>query len=128
MRFLLDTHAFIWAVSEPDRLSRTAHELIAENANELVVSACSAWEIATKHRIGKLPDAGPLLDGWADALRRLRADAVPIEHAHALHAGRYQVTHRDPFDRLLAAQAELDAIPLITKDAAFAAFPVTTIW
>lgn len=128
MRLLLDTHALIWAVGDPSRLSSRARELILEESNELVVSASSAWEIATKHRIGKLPGAERLLDTWDDALRRLRAEPAPLAHAHALRAGRYQVAHRDPFDRLLAAYAELAAIPLLTTDQAFAAFPITTIW
>ena len=124
----MDTHALIWAIGDPARLSTIAHQLIVEESNELLVSASSAWEIATKHRIGKLSGADRLLNNWDDALRRLRAEAVPIEHAHALRAGQYEIAHRDPFDRLLAAQAELDAIPLLTTDTAFAAFPITTIW
>ena len=128
MRLLLDTHTLIWAIADPSRLSTRAREAILEDSNELVVSAGSAWEIATKHRIGNLPGAEQLLDAWADALGRLRAEPAPIEHAHALRAGRYTAAHRDPFDRLLAAHAELAAIPLVTADGAFAAFPVTTIW
>jgi PIN domain nuclease of toxin-antitoxin system len=124
----LDTHALIWALGDPDRLSTRARELIEDGANELVVSAGSAWEIATKHRIGKLPGVDRLLGAWDDALRRLRAEAAPIDHGQALRAGAYDVAHRDPFDRLLAAHAELAAIPLVTVDTAFADFPVTTIW
>ena len=97
-------------------------------ANELLVSAGSAWEIATKHRSGKLPGAAQLLNDWDAVLRRLRAEAVPITYAHALRAGGYEIAHRDPFNRLLAAHAELDAIPVLTTDAAFADFPITTIW
>ncbi len=128
MRLLLDTHVLIWAVGDPGRLSATARHLIEEESNQLVVSASSAWEIATKHRSGKLPGAERLLGNWGDALRRLRAEPEPIDHVHALRAGRYEAAHRDPFDRLLAAHAELAAIPLLTIDAAFAAFPITTIW
>jgi PIN domain nuclease of toxin-antitoxin system len=128
VRLLLDTHALVWAVSDPSRLSKRARTAITKASNELVVSAASAWEIATKHRIGKLAGAELLLDTWAETLRRLRAEPAPIEHAHALRAGRYSTAHRDPFDRLLAAHAELAGIPVVTADAAFAAFPVTTIW
>jgi PIN domain nuclease of toxin-antitoxin system len=128
VRVLLDTHALLWALGEPDRLSKKARKLIVDEANELVVSACCAWEIATKHRIGKLPGAEVLLDSWNDTLRRLRATPEPIEHTHALRAGRYPTAHRDPFDRLLAAHAELAALPLVTIDPAFAAFPITRIW
>jgi PIN domain nuclease of toxin-antitoxin system len=128
VRLLLDTHALIWAVAEPARLSAVARQLIADESNELVVSAGSAWEVATKHRIGKLPDAAPLLAQWDDVLRRLRVEPAPVHHAEAVRAGGYEVAHRDPFDRLLAAHAELARIPLLSADGAFAHFPVTTIW
>lgn len=128
MRLLLDTHVLLWAVGDPDRLTTKARQLIIDESTELVVCAGSAWEIATKHRIGKLPGAELLLDSWDDTLRRLRAEPAPIEHAHALRAGRYGAAHRDPFDRLLAAYADLAAIPLITADPAFSAFPIATIW
>jgi PIN domain nuclease of toxin-antitoxin system len=101
---------------------------VQDRANELIVSAGSAWEIATRHRIGKLPGAEQLLDGWDDALRQLRAQAATIDHAVARRAGAYDVAHRDPFDRLLAAHSELADIPLVTIDPAFAAFPIATIW
>ena len=128
MRLLLDTHALLWAVGDPERMSVRARELIGDGNNELVVSAASAWEIATKHRIGRLPGAERLLGSWDESLRRLRAEASPVDHAQALRAGGYQVAHRDPFDRLLAATAELAAMPLLTIDGAFVDFPVTTIW
>lgn len=128
MRLLLDTHALIWALGAPGRLSTRAHELVADRSNELVVSAASAWEIATKHRIGRLPGAEALLGGWDGALGRLRARSEGLGHAHALLAGGYEVAHRDPFDRLLAAHAQLGDLPLLTVDEAFAGFPITTIW
>jgi PIN domain nuclease of toxin-antitoxin system len=128
VRFLLDTHALLWAVGEPARLSARSRELLTDGTNELVVSAASAWEVATKSRLGKLPGAKHLLDAWADSLRRLRAEPAPVEHPHALRAGGYLVAHRDPFDRLLAAHAEIEGIPLLTADPAFSTFPVTTIW
>jgi PIN domain nuclease of toxin-antitoxin system len=128
VRLLLDTHAFLWAVADAGRLSARARELISDESNELIVSAASAWELATKYRLGKLPAAEGLLDGWDEVLRRLRAEAAPVEHAHALRAGGYRVAHRDPFDRLLAAHAELEDIPLVTADSAFVAFPVTAVW
>lgn len=126
--FLLDTHVLLWAFAEPNRLSPTAADLLVTEANELLVSAASAWEIATKFRLGKLPHVGALLDQWDEALRRLRATPLPIDGAHALRAGLYQAGHRDPFDRVLAAQAELVGCPLLTTDPAFLEFPITTIW
>ena len=127
-RYLLDTHVLIWAVSAPSRLSKRAARTMRDEANELLVSAASAWEIATKYRLGKLPQGEQLLDGWDDALRKLKAEPLAIDHAEARRAGLYAMAHRDPFDRLLAAQAELAGVGLITTDAAFADFPVRTIW
>jgi PIN domain nuclease of toxin-antitoxin system len=126
--FLLDSHVLLWAVAEPSRLSAVVVAHLTDEANELLVSAASAWEIATKFRIGKLPNARPLLDQWDDALKRLRATPLAIDSTHARRAGMYQAEHRDPFDRLLAAQAELVGCPLLTIDKAFADFPIAAIW
>jgi PIN domain nuclease of toxin-antitoxin system len=127
-KVLLDTHVLIWAIAAPERLSRRARAVMAEEAAVLLVSAASAWEIATKFRLGKLPHAEALLDTWDDALDRLKADPLPIDAAHARRAGLYAAAHRDPFDRLLAAQAELIGVPLVTTDGAFIDFPINTIW
>ncbi len=107
---------------------RRSIELLRDESNELLVSAASAWEVATRFRIGKLPNAQPLLDQWNAAVERLRAAALPIDSSHARRAGLYRSAHRDPFDRVLAAQAELVGCPLLTIDAAFAEFPIATIW
>lgn len=127
-RYLLDTHALLWAIATPTRLSRTARRLITNERNELLVSAVSAWEISTKDRIGKLPGAASLLVTWEDALAELRAVSVPISHRVALRAGAHPAAHRDPFDRLLAAEAEISGCELITADPAFAEFGVRTAW
>ena len=127
-RFLLDTHVLIWAVAAPARLSKRATRVMRDETNELLVSAASAWEIATKHRLGKLPQVEQLLDGWDDALRMLKAEPLAIGHTDARRAGLYAVAHRDPFDRLLAAQAELSGVGLITTDPAFSQFPIRTVW
>ena len=127
-RYLLDTHVLIWAVAAPARLSKRAARTMRDETNGLLVSATSAWEIATKCRLGKLPQAEQLLDGWDDALRKLKAEPLAIGHAEARRAGLYPIAHRDPFDRLLAAQAELADIGLITADTAFSDFPVRTVW
>lgn len=119
-RVLLDTHALLWALTAPDELSPAARDLVADPSVELTVSAASAWELATKHRLGKLPHAEPLLFAFGSHLERLGARTLPVDDRHALLAGRLDWTHRDPFDRMLAAQAITESLPLVTADRAFA--------
>ena len=119
MRLLLDTHVLLWAWRDPARLSTTARELIEDASVELLVSASSAWEIATKHRLGTLPDAAPIVLSYERNLDQLGAHELPISSRHALAAGDLAWDHRDPFDRILAAQSILDGLPLVTSDAAF---------
>jgi len=129
VRALLDMHVLLWALVSPARLSARVRALLEDPTTDVLVSAASAWEIATKHRLGKLPGAGVIVADYARCLRRLRADDLPIASAHALAAGGWAVDHHDPFDRLLAAQAVAEDLPLLTADAAFALFPrVVTLW
>jgi PIN domain nuclease of toxin-antitoxin system len=126
---LLDTHALLWALAEPARLSPRAKDLIRAPANDIFVSAVSAWEVATKQRLGKLPHAGPIIAAYAAHLATLRARELPIFSTHALLAGGLAVPYRDPFDRMLAAQSLVEGLALLTNDSAFAAFPdVETVW
>lgn len=127
-RLLLDTHALVWAVVTPDRLSRRSRRAILAADAEVVVSAASAWEVATKHRLGKLPHGAIFVDRWDDVVARLRATVAVIDADDARRAGAAAVEHRDPFDRLLAAQAERRDLTLVTADPAFAAFPIRTLW
>jgi PIN domain nuclease of toxin-antitoxin system len=93
------------------------------------VSAASAWEIATKHRLGKLEGAAAVVSGYPEHLARLRARELPITGHHALTAGTLQWSHRDPFDRVIVAQAVLESLPVVTSDAALAGFPaIRTVW
>lgn len=127
MRVLLDTHAFLWWTTDDERLSLVAKHTIADDRNEIFVSAASAWEIATKRRLGKL-DGTPLASERFS--ERVSADGfvhLPVNHLHALRAGTYPLGHRDPVDRILAAQSELQRLPLLTCDAAFLAFGIQTI-
>ena len=129
MRLLLDTHTFLWALVAPERLSGTTAGLIRDARNVVLVSAASAWEISTKQRLGKLPSAAPIVAAYGAHLTRLRAEELLIRSAHALLAGGFMVDHRDPFDRMLAAQAILEGVPLLTDDSAFSAFAdLETIW
>ena len=95
----------------------------------MFVSAASAWEIATKHRLGDLPGAEPIVAGYAAHLTTLRAREMPVMSRHALAAGLFAIPHRDPFDRILAAQAIAEGVPLLTADPALALFPcLATRW
>lgn len=122
MRLLLDTHVLLWAVLEPQKLSSRQREALENSDNELLVSAASAWEIATKWRLGKLSQAGAVVHNYRQVINGLAATEVPISGDIARQAGLMQVEHRDPFDRLLAAQAMADDSVLASSDPAFRLF------
>lgn len=128
MRVLLDTHALLWWFTDDPRLSQLARDTIANEANAVVVSAASAWEIATKHRLGKLNEAADAVDRFGELVAADGFEHLSITPCHSLRAGAYPIEHRDPFDRMLAAQSELESLPLLTCDPAFALFGVKTIW
>jgi PIN domain nuclease of toxin-antitoxin system len=125
---LLDTHALIWALAEVDRLSPTARNTIADPANTILVSSVSAWEIATKHRLGRLPEAESIVHSYCRHVATLGAIELPMTAEHALLAGSLPGQHRDPFDRMLAAQALIEGIAIVTLDAAISGFQVSTLW
>ena len=122
MQLLLDTHVLLWALLEPQKLSPALRTALEDSDNTLMVSAASAWEIATKWRLGKLQHARAVVENYAMALHRLAAIELPISGAVARQAGLWEVPHRDPFDRLLAAQASSDDLLLASTDPAFAQF------
>lgn len=128
MRLLLDTHAFLWWVTDDPQLSTTARAAIADEGNPVMVSAASAWEMAAKHRLGKLGSAAEAVDRYAELILADGFEHLAIDHRHALKAGSYLQAHRDPFDRMLAAQSELDRLTLLTCDAAFEAFDIDVLW
>ena len=121
-RLLLDTHALLWTLLEPDRIPERTLGRIRDPATELLVSAASAWEIGTKFRLGKLDEAQAVVHGYAGHLQRLGATELPVTSHHALTAGLLNWHHRDPFDRMIATQCMLESFPLVTGDAAIAAF------
>lgn len=128
MRLLLDTPALLWWLTDDARLAGTARQALVDAANEVFVSAASAWEIATKQRLGRLHGVAPVAQ-WFDRL--LAEDGfvhLPISHVHALRAGGYAWAHRDPFDRMLAAQAEIEQLPLLTADAVLGELAWRAIW
>lgn len=122
MRCLLDTHVLLWLLAAPERVPEPVRTVLADRENTLLISAVSALEIATKIRIGKL-DAPYLLPTLPRRIDDLGGTALPISVDHALLAGSLQWEHRDPFDRLLVAQATVENATLVTVDVALAALP-----
>jgi PIN domain nuclease of toxin-antitoxin system len=128
MRFLVDTHVLLWAFNGDPALSKRARQTIEDGSNEILVSAASAWEIATKVRLGKLPTGEILIGDLERYLVRLGFDDLPISLAHAARAGSLAGEHRDPFDRMLIAQAQGENLPVISGDRIFDAYHVQRIW
>jgi PIN domain nuclease of toxin-antitoxin system len=128
MRVLLDTHALLWAAFRKDLLSARARKLIETPANEILVSAASAWEIATKYRLGKLPLAQVLVEDFVPRVTAAGYVLLSISAEHALRAGRLPADHKDPFDRMLAAQAIDEDLPLLSNDERLDVFGVRREW
>jgi PIN domain nuclease of toxin-antitoxin system len=128
LKLLLDTHAFLWWVTDDKALSGAARTAIADESNIIFVSAATAWEIATKLRLGKLDQAAGACDRFTELIAADGFSLMPIEACHALKAGSYRVSHRDPFDRMLAAQSSLEGIKLLTRDPAFKQFGTDVYW
>lgn len=112
MRFLLDTHALLWWLADPDRLSAESRDAIMKSSNDIYVSAASAWEIAIKKRIGKLQAP----DDLEVQIDENRFTPLPVEIRHGLAVERLPPIHRDPFDRMLVIQAQLEDLTVITRD------------
>ena len=128
MRLLLDTCSFLWVVGGAKELSARAREAFADPANEAFLSAASAWEIAVKHRLGRLPLPSPP-DEFVPAQRAAHGvEPLPVDEEAALHVAKLPDLHRDPFDRLLVAQALVGALVLLTPDAAIRQYPARTLW
>jgi PIN domain nuclease of toxin-antitoxin system len=128
VRLLLDTHALLWWLDGDRRLSPRARRLVADEGNVVLVSAASAWEIATKARLGKLPEAMAVAADVPGAVASQGFQSLPITLVHAQRAGSLTNSHRDPFDRMLAAQAQLENLPLVTNDPLLKSFDITRIW
>lgn len=128
IRILLDTHAFLWWLSDSRRLSQAVHQAILNPSNTKLISAASAWEITTKHRIGKLPSADPIASDIPGAIADQGFQELPITVAEAARAGALPGPHRDPFDRILISQALSRNLVLISNDAAFDRYPIHRLW
>ena len=127
-RLLLDTHAVIWTALCPDKLSRTARAAIEDEGNRIYFSPITAMEIATKVRIGKLDMARPLASGFADQMVARNFVELPLSAAHAELAGSFRSGNNDPWDRLLAAQARVENLGLITNDGKMDDLGVRIFW
>jgi PIN domain nuclease of toxin-antitoxin system len=128
MRALLDTCTLIWAIHSTSALSKLARRVIADEENEILVSAASAWEIATKVRIGRLPEAVRLESDFIVILNGADFQQLPVQAEDALRAGRMRSTHKDPFDRIIAAQAIGLDIPVISPDTQLDYFAIQRLW
>jgi PIN domain nuclease of toxin-antitoxin system len=128
LRLLLDTHALIWWLAGDEKLGRRAREAISDEANLVVVSAASAMEVATKFRIGKLPDAALLAQDFEAIIASQGFTELGISVRHARLAGEMGIDHKDPFDRLLIAQALSEDLALVSNEARFDDFAVTRVW
>lgn len=129
MTVLLDAHAFVWAVTAPERLSESAREVLEDARVPLLLSAASAWEISIKHRSGRWPEVAVLIRQYERVAARLGATHLPLSSDHALVAGGLEWEHTDPFDRALAAQAIREGVALVSCDRAFSELPgLAVIW
>lgn len=127
MRVLLDTHAFLWSIAEPAKLSKRAARVVEDGKNELLLSTASLWEIVLKAQAGKLQlPAGP---GFlAEHMARLGVASLPVEAGHVLALLRLPLHHRDPFDRLLVAQCQVENLTILTADDAIRQYAVQAVW
>lgn len=128
MRLLIDTHVFLWWVLDDDRLSPRSRELVGDGTNEILVSAASAYEMAFKKTVGRLQLPEPAAMYVSSRIRANRFVGLDVTADHALRAGTLPLIHRDPWDRVLVAQAQLEGISLITSDPAIARYDVEIIW
>jgi len=128
MKALLDTHTFLWWITDDPQLSPRVREIISSGENELFLSSASGWEMAIKVRLGRLqlPDGLERFIPEQMALNAIRS--LPVQMSHALHVQELPAHHRDPFDHLLIAQAQLENLPILTADPQVARYPVKTIW
>ena len=128
MSLLLDTCTLVWAWSRPEKLSRRLQGLLRDPRNQVWVSAASAWELAIKHRAGRFPRGEHVLAEWNERIAQDGFRELTIAFRHALRAGSLPGAHRDPFDRMIAAQGLIEALRVATPDPKIAALGTDTIW
>jgi PIN domain nuclease of toxin-antitoxin system len=127
VRYLLDTHVFLWWIADDDRLSDRARTIIADGQNVLYLSAASCWEIVIKSRLGRLTLAGDPEELIPEHMARNSIQGLPVRISHALQS-RLPDYHRDPFDRLLVAQSQMEDLPLLTSDLQFRPYKAPLVW
>jgi PIN domain nuclease of toxin-antitoxin system len=128
VKLLLDTHTLLWWVLDSENLSKKARAALTSFRNEVYVSAATAWEIATKYRIGKLANADPFVHAIGDTLEKLGFRELAVSVEHAQRAGLLPGDHRDPFDRLLIAQALAENLMLVSNEKLFDSYKIQRIW
>ncbi len=128
MRLLLDTHTLIWWLTEDSALPASVRKLIGSRNNAVLVSAVSAWEIATKYRLGRLEVAADLARNYDAYLAHERFESLSISAAHGIRAGSLPGSHKDPFDRMLVAQAQIENLAIVSNDVQLDGYGVSRIW
>jgi len=128
MKLLLDTHVFIWWDSDPAKLSKKALALCSDPGNTLLLSVASAWEMQIKMQLGKMKLAFPLQDIIREQQKDNGLQIIPVELAHVLALQSLPAHHKDPFDRLLIAQARAESAVLVSKDKAFSKYQIDLVW
>jgi PIN domain nuclease of toxin-antitoxin system len=128
LRALLDTHTLLWWILGHPGLTRTAQEAISDTSNTIIVSAASAWELAIKFRLGKLPRAADLVSNFSSEMENEGFHLLPISGEHGIRAGLLPGPHKDPFDRMLIAQSQAENTPIISNDLVFETYGVRRLW
>jgi PIN domain nuclease of toxin-antitoxin system len=127
--YLLDTHVFLWMAERPSKLSKTAAQILENSANTLYLSPITAFEIKNKFRIGKLDEYSFVAENYLEVMQKLQLTELPLSTRAAHFAGQFEWAHRDPFDRILAASAFVEDLPLISADAVFRTLHwLDTVW
>ena len=127
--YLLDTHVFLWAVQKNVSLSKAVKPIVEDKNMILYISAVSAYEIMNKYRLGKIPEYTEIAENYLMIFKRFDANDLQIKTSHTHYAGKFDWIHRDPFDRMLAAQAYIENLTLITNDSVFDSLPwLNTMW
>jgi PIN domain nuclease of toxin-antitoxin system len=128
IKYLLDTHVIIWWLLDDPQLSKKAKNTISKTTNPIIISSVSAWEISIKHQLGKLPELSHIFEKFSSYIQNEHFEILPITLEHALLAGKLPDHHKDPFDRMLLAQAKIEHLTIVSTDTIFAKYKAPTLW